>query len=254
MRAIFLLLLCSGLAAAQPVTKSHVELELLPAQARLQPGGKLWVALRLKPDSGWHTYWRNPGDSGLATKLTWKLPAGFRAGKPVFATPERFDGSGGVITYGYPSETYLWTEITAPERLPSGPVTLQTNASWLACSEEVCVPGSAALSVKFPAQKTLSQAQFDRERARLPARLAKATAKLSGSDLLLQFALDGVTAAEFFPDGELVEPADTQKLSSEGSRHTLSLKPGGTHPRLTGLLRVTRAGRVEGYEVDVPVR
>ena len=35
----------------------------------IQPGQPFWVALRLKMDPGWHTYWKNPGDSGLPTKI-----------------------------------------------------------------------------------------------------------------------------------------------------------------------------------------
>jgi len=73
------LALASALTAA-PVKTAHVEAELVAAKTAIVPGEPSTIALRLAIEKGWHTYWRNPGDSGLPTTLTWKLPAGIEAG------------------------------------------------------------------------------------------------------------------------------------------------------------------------------
>jgi len=65
---------------ARPVQTDHVESELISEVAAIQPGVPFTVGLRMKMDEHWHTYWLNPGDSGLATTIAWTLPEGFRAG------------------------------------------------------------------------------------------------------------------------------------------------------------------------------
>src|SRR6267142_1909155 len=76
-----LALLLTPAAQAAAVRGEHIESELVAERTAWLPGATNWVALRLKPDRGWHTYWLNPGDSGIATTLQWTmLPAGWKAG------------------------------------------------------------------------------------------------------------------------------------------------------------------------------
>ena len=44
------------------------------------PGKPVWLGLAIDHQPHWHTYWKNPGDSGLPTTLQWQLPAGVTAG------------------------------------------------------------------------------------------------------------------------------------------------------------------------------
>ena len=76
---ISVLLLLSVPAFAAPVRTGHAQAELVSEQAVLAAGERFTVALRLKMDEHWHTYWRHPGDSGLPTAIKWILPEGFRA-------------------------------------------------------------------------------------------------------------------------------------------------------------------------------
>src|SRR5580700_6467224 len=66
-----------------------VKAELVPEAQSIAPGQRLWVDLHLTMAPGWHTYWRNPGDSGLPTEIAWQLPAGFTAGAIAWPVPER---------------------------------------------------------------------------------------------------------------------------------------------------------------------
>ena len=76
---------CIGWAAAKAATAKartpHVRVELVSEYTAAQPGKVAWVGVHFKHDPHWHTYWTNPGDSGLPTKLVWSLPPGFHAGK-----------------------------------------------------------------------------------------------------------------------------------------------------------------------------
>ena len=78
----------------------HVTASLVGETRNVVPGQPLHVALRQQIAPGWHTYWRNPGESGLPTTIDWSLPPGFTAGPIQWPTPERFVVDP-VVGYGY---------------------------------------------------------------------------------------------------------------------------------------------------------
>src|SRR5205823_7777760 len=94
------LLFAAGALHAAPVKTAHVDAELISENATIVPGQPLTVALRLRIEDGWHTYWRNPGDSGLPTTLDWKLPAGFRAAPIEWPAPKALQVAP-LVNYGY---------------------------------------------------------------------------------------------------------------------------------------------------------
>ena len=69
-----LLVLVAAPSAAQIDSLPKVEARLIPERDAIAPGATVAVALEENIRPGWHTYWINPGDSGLATKLSWQLP------------------------------------------------------------------------------------------------------------------------------------------------------------------------------------
>jgi thiol:disulfide interchange protein DsbD len=131
------------------VTAPHVTVELAAQTAGAAPGSTLYAAVILTADKGWHTYWRNPGDAGEATKIAWSLPAGWRAGAIVWAAPRRLP-VGPIMNYGHEGRAIL----AAPLEIPAGArpgqtATLVANVDYLVCAE-VCVPGSAKVSLALP--------------------------------------------------------------------------------------------------------
>ncbi len=134
-----------ALGASASVSQPHVTAELIPETTAAQAGQPFDVALHLHADAGWHTYWINPGDAGLATRIVWTLPPGFTAGPIQWPTPEKHN-MGPLVTYGYGGDVYLLTTITPPkDNLPQH-FEIKAKASWLVCQEE-CIPGKAELTV-----------------------------------------------------------------------------------------------------------
>ncbi|MCE0522198.1 MAG: thioredoxin family protein [Methylacidiphilales bacterium] len=136
-------------AASAKVSQPHVTAELIPEKTLVEAGGPFDVILHLHMDPGWHTYWINPGDAGLATTIKWTLPSGFTAGPIQWPTPEKHP-MGPLMTYGYEGDVYLLTTITPPDS-PGSNVTkidLKARASWLVCKEE-CIPGKGDLSLSL---------------------------------------------------------------------------------------------------------
>ena len=159
-RILLLLLVLGGLAAraSDPilppgqgasaiVSQPHVTAELVPETTTVQAGQPFDVALHLHADPGWHTYWINPGDAGLATTITWTLPPGFTAGPIQWPTPEKHD-MGGLMTYGYAGDVYLLTTITPPKTDLPRHFEIKASAEWLVCKEE-CIPGKAQLTLSL---------------------------------------------------------------------------------------------------------
>jgi len=100
-------------ARAQPVRVDAVEAELVAARTAAVPGQPLALGLVLRHDPQWHTYWRNPGDSGLPTQLMLNLPAGWSAGDIAWPKPHRIF-VGPLANYGYDGEILLPLTVSVP--------------------------------------------------------------------------------------------------------------------------------------------
>ncbi len=151
MRSLFAALILLPLMAwAAPeygtVERDHIRAELVAETAAIEPGQSFRAGLRLEPDENWHTYWINPGDSGLPTQLDWDLPDGVVAGEIEWAWPEALQ-MGHLVNYGYKDEHLLPVQIDTPDTLePGDTLTLVVDAAWLVC-EEICIPGDAKLAL-----------------------------------------------------------------------------------------------------------
>src|SRR5437867_3085239 len=111
MRVITILLAGLTLAAqakgAMPSGTDLVKATLVSDVSSVKAGQPFTLGVLLKIEPGWHVYWKNPGESGMATSVQWKVPEGFKVGELQFPIPIRFGQSGDVIGYGYQDEVLL---------------------------------------------------------------------------------------------------------------------------------------------------
>ena len=161
-------------AALQPADclAAHTKVTLLVNAGSIVPGTTMMAGLLLRMDPGWHTYWKNPGEAGLATEIQWKLPPGFAAGPVAWPLPEKQTEEGDVVTYGYGDETMLMVPITAPSDLtPGSKVSFSADVSWLECKSS-CVPGSATVQLVLPVSASSGEAAhkelFEKYESRVP--------------------------------------------------------------------------------------
>ncbi len=136
------------------------------------PGKTLWLGLLLQHQPHWHTYWKNPGDSGLPTQLQWTLPAGMTAGDIAWPAPRKI-AIGTLANLGYEGEVLLPVPVKVDSNFrPAGlaqTAEIQLQASWLVCREE-CIPqeGSFRISVPVRGSMALHAAQFAAAQAAAP--------------------------------------------------------------------------------------
>lgn len=237
----------SGPQAATP----HVSARLVAGADTVAPGDTITLGLakRIAPD--WHTYWRNPGDSGLATRVEWTLPAGATAGPLQWPAPagQRF---GPVMNYGYEGEVTLLAEFTAPPTARAGErLTVHAIADWLAC-REVCIPEQLQLTLTLPVTTTTQGAPhpaIEAARAQLPQPAPwPVRYALQDGALALDIRSGALSEAgaefAFFPHAwGLIEHAAPQTLHTTTQGVRLMLPPGpaaGDGPlTLDGVLVIT---------------
>ncbi|MFC5345752.1 protein-disulfide reductase DsbD family protein [Brevundimonas staleyi] len=139
--------------AAGPQRTERIEAELVSMSQWAAPGSTAIVAIRQQIEPGWHTYWRNPGDSGGATTLDWTLPGGVTAGDIVWPLPER-QRLQALMNYGYQGRVYLPVPMEIPaDARPGTTIPLVVTALFLVCSDEMCVPDELTLRLNLPVRE-----------------------------------------------------------------------------------------------------
>ncbi|WP_043382713.1 protein-disulfide reductase DsbD family protein [Comamonas aquatica] len=178
-----------GAAAQGPsdtVVTPRVRAQLVAlAPEGIAPGRPLALGLRIEHQPDWHTYWKNAGDSGLPTQLTWQLPAGLHAGEIAWPVPQQIR-VGDMLNYGYEGTVLLPVPLqVAPDFAPGsdGGVDIRLHASWLVCRVE-CIPEEGNFLMRLPASapQTLWSAAFEAAHAQAPLALDTAQASASASD------------------------------------------------------------------------
>ncbi|WP_333606861.1 protein-disulfide reductase DsbD family protein [Arsukibacterium sp.] len=240
---------------------THLVAELASEYHTVQPGQKVSIALHFVHDEGWHTYWQNPGDSGLATKIHWQLPAGVSSTDIQWPTPKAYPIPP-LKNYGYGGPAVLLTELILADDLPLGELVLSAKADWLIC-EDVCIPADARFSLTLQVAERAElavdyQALFADARAAMPQLLAISgdydIAANSFSAVIND--LPPVNFSHFFVAAtELVEHAQPQQLLFSDNQWLLR-QPLNTYfsaaPEAFELVMVSETG--QGYSLPLLLR
>ncbi len=133
----FCVLMLSPASYAQQ-SENHVKIRLLAEHASVKGGEEIWIGTEQMIDPHWHTYWKNPGDSGTATQIKWDMPDDFLISDIQWPTPQKIQ-YGPLLNYGYEQQVILLQKLTLPKDLPRGKITLTADVEVLVCKEE-CIP------------------------------------------------------------------------------------------------------------------
>jgi len=191
------------------VTTEQVRAELMAyAPDGIDPGKTVWVGLQLAHQPHWHTYWKNSGDSGQPTSLSWTLPTGVLAGDIAWPTPKILP-TGNLVTYGFNGTVLLPVPLTiTPDFKPSvlaPELVVKLQASWLVCKLE-CVPQDGEFVLRLPVKSStaLNASVFEATFQDQPKAL-RGSSQISIEGQQLKLTVNGLPAAlqgqklELFP-------------------------------------------------------
>ena len=197
MRALILSVLAWMLAvpamASQsvPVDTGKVTASLVSSHDSVAPGQEFYIALRTELDDKWHTYWRNPGDSGEPVQIDWELPETVTAGEINWPLPYAIP-TGPIVNYGFEGTPLFPVKFTvSPDALPGSVITVVSNFYYLVC-KDVCIPENGTVSLPIavgdPVEDTRWKAAIDVALAASPKRgSVQGGIKITGERLEMSF-------------------------------------------------------------------
>jgi thiol:disulfide interchange protein DsbD len=261
--------------AAFTASAAHTQVRLILATDTARPGDTVLAGVDLKMEPGWHTYWKNPGAAGLATKIEWQLPPGITADDIQWPLPEKLPPVE-VTTYGYDDEVVLLVPLKLAGDLKPGPLDLKAKVSWLEC-KEACIPGSgsveATLNIGDQTKASTDAALIESWKSKVP-KSAQDWAihvwwdKLANGDtrpIIIAGSYIGSMVGEwsdefdFFPDAnENFEiQAATEKVSDTNSlfcfRKIVKKYSGDWPKEISGVIVAGTGNLRTGFEVKLPV-
>lgn len=185
--ALVLLLAGAGPAAGEPgaspwAGEPEGRARLVSARTAVGPDGRLLLGVELRLAAGWHTYWRDPGESGAPPAFDWSASANVAELRLHWPAPGRFQAFG-LDGYGWEDAVVFPVEARAPA--PGVPAQVRLKLDYQIC-EEICIPVAAELALDLPAgpsEAASSASLIERWRARVPgaAGLEILGAALSGA-------------------------------------------------------------------------
>lgn len=263
------MLLAAGTAQAEVFQGEEIDVELVSETANAVPGETLWVAVRLDPTEGWHTYSKWPGDSGDPTFIhEWILPEGASAGEIHWPVPQwlPFPGTD-LVTFSYKGEVLLMVPIEVPSSYEADTFPVAAHVEWQVC-EQICLIGDAEVGLEVPVGDTLrpdpewadafaeTRASWPEQEHNVDALFARAGDRISFSFTADNGTLSDIDEAWFFPE--------SRRIIQPGPLRDVTVMPAGVqithnqHRRIfedldevAGLLKVQYDdGTVRGFDLE----
>jgi thiol:disulfide interchange protein DsbD len=214
--------LAGGKPTSAVVVTEQVRAELLAhAPQGIGAGRKIWLGLQITHQADWHTYWKNPGDSGLPTTLKWTLPAGVQAGEIAWPTPKKFP-LGDLANYGYEAVVLLPVPIQIGADWAGESLQVQLQANWLVCRRE-CIPQEGQFALQLPASGSIAMhgGAFEAALAAQPRALAGGQIEVREQSLQLRLsslppAVRGQKLELFAETAGIIETAAPWQQSWQG--------------------------------------
>ena len=156
----------------KPFTFSHAQLvsPLTSLQQKKNTSApiNIPIGIYIHLKKGWHSYWKQPGESGKPLKVQWQLPEGWEVSPLKWPLPERFTNTPNfkkqnsnkaashklkpraLINFGYKKSFLLQSTLFLREgSIKKSSIDLSAKISWLIC-KDVCIPMNQNLKLSIP--------------------------------------------------------------------------------------------------------
>ena len=252
------------------VTTAQVRAELLAhAPDGADPGKTVWLGLQLTHQPDWHTYWKNPGDSGLPIAVQWTLPTGITAGDIAWPVPKKIP-IGNLANYGFDGTVLLPVPLSISTAFKpeanNNEIDVKLKANWLVCRKE-CIPeeGEFALKISVKGSTAANSAAFNKAFAAQPQPVPGGTGGTSDSSVQIEgstikLTVQGLPAAlrgktlEFFPETpEVIETAAQWTQKWDGAVWSAQVPLSAERSNSPSVMPVVLAADGQGYRAELKV-
>ncbi len=219
-RIIFsILVIVSFLSFSDPVDTGHARISLIKDHSDFVPGTSINIGLKVSMDEGWHTYWKNPGDSGGPIELNWDLPIGFSVSDVQWPLPEKIEYPP-LMTYGYEDFVIYPMVLSIPENYSDN--YFEMTADILICAD-VCIPESGKISANLLDIESNSLIYEWLES--VPSIFLPTNASISENNLEIRFTFEKeVKEIYFFPDeNSSIDYSSKQNFYKKDDNYFLSI-------------------------------
>ena len=215
-----ILLLISFFSSAEIVDTGHARISLIKDHSDFVPGTSINIGLKVSMDKGWHTYWRNPGDSGGPIEIDWNLPKGFSVSDIKWPLPKKIEYPP-LMTYGYEDFVIYPMVLTIPADYSDD--YFEMNADILICAD-VCIPESGKISSKL--LDIESDSLIYEWLESVPSKSLPITTSLNDNNLEIKFTFEKeIKEIYFFPDeNNSIDYSSKQNFYKKDDGYFLSIK------------------------------
>ena len=242
----FLFVIFLGCLQSSEIDIGHAKLSLIKDHSSFIPGTSINVGLKIEMDEGWHTYWKNPGDSGGPIEISWDLPDGFSASDIQWPTPERIPYPP-LMTYGYKDFVIFPFVLSIPENYEDDSFSL--NVDLLVCAD-VCIPESGIIIDNL--ENTQSDDDIYLWLQKIPKEVIDSYAYLENQSLFLDVTFDqNIKDIYFFPDkGSFLNFPDKNEFNNDLNKITIrTFLNDPLQQNIQGVLKINNIG----YLVDTTI-
>ena len=244
-KLIALLLLFTSYNFANSVNTGHADVSLIKFSGNNSQANELFIGIKMDMQKNWHTYWKNPGDSGGPIKVSWNLPDGTTISDIYWPTPKLIPYSP-LMTYGYKDFVIFPFKITYEDfdQLKN----ISADIDFLIC-DDICVPEKALIDSTF--EKILYSKDLERWVNKIPDVILPVLANQNQNNLELRFSFnDEIENIYFFIDQQgIVLHAKEQNHYKEENNWLLNIATENNpkhNEKLKGILVINN----ESYLVD----
>ena len=214
------LLLFSFFGSAEIVDTGHARISLIKDHSDFVPGTSINIGLKVSMDKGWHTYWRNPGDSGGPIEIDWELPKGFTVSDIKWPLPEKIEYPP-LMTYGYEDFVIYPMVLSIPPDYSDDYFEMAANI--LICAD-VCIPESGKISSNL--LDIESDSLIYEWLESIPSKSLPIKTSLKDNNLEIRFTFEKeIKEIYFFPDeNNSIDYSSKQNFYKKDGGYLLSIK------------------------------
>ncbi len=214
----FLLFFCLAINAVT-IDTGHANVSLVKFENIQKGQSQTLIGIRMDMQENWHTYWKNPGDSGGPIKVKWSHDDNISISDLYWPTPTLIPYEP-LMTYGYKNFVIFPYEINNSNDKNSY---IEANIDFLIC-DDICVPEKALIRTNLNEIK--NDTSLYEWFLKVPSQTLPIKASLDNEFINIRFSwpFDVSSAIFFIDDQDIVEHASDQNLIKEENNYLLKIK------------------------------